>query len=312
MSAPSPLRLFLLTGLLCLIWGSTWIVIQGGLEDLPPFGSAAARFTLAALAMSALAVWLGEREGGGRPGLRLSLVLGLLNFGGSYGIVYWTEARLPSGLVCVLWAVYPMMQAIAGHVALSTERVAPAQAAGFALGFGGVAALFATDLVGIGPAALPAGAVLLCSPLISAVGTTYVKKHGSHTSSLRLNRNGMWIGAAFLWGASLLTERGASVHVGPRAVLSVLYLCLFGTVMAFGLFFWLLRHAPANQLSVIAYVTPLIALTLGVTVGDEPVTAWTLVGLGAILAGVWLVHRGSAARRAAPRLAPESGEAARP
>ena len=135
-------------------------------------------------------------------------------------------------------------------------------------------------------------ALLLLSPLVSALGTTYVKKHGGGTSSLRLNRNGMAIGALLLWGAALFAEREASFTWDWRALFSLLYLALFGTVTAFGLYFWLLRHTPANRLSVIAYVTPAIALTLGLTLGHEPITGFTLAGLGAILVGVFLVHRG--------------------
>jgi len=291
---PSPLVVFLLTGVLCLIWGSTWVVIKQGLEDLPPLGSAAARFTLAALMMSALGALFARREGGARPTLRLSLVLGLLNFAASYGIVYWTETRLPSALVSVLWAIYPLLQAVAGHLFLAEERVARTQSAGFVLGFLGVGALFATDLRTLGPEAVPAGAVLLLSPVVSAFGTTVVKKHAARTSSLLLNRNGMWIGAAGLWCGALVLERGESVRWSVPAALSIAYLALFGTVVAFGLFFWLLRHTAANRLSVIAYVTPGVALVLGWGLRDEPVGPWTLVGLAAILAGVFLVHRGKA------------------
>lgn len=289
---PSALKVLLLTALLCLIWGSTWVVIKNGLEDLPPLGSAAARFTLAAAAMSLLCALLAEREGGSRPTLALTLVLGSLNFALSYGIVYWSEARLPSALVSVLWAVYPLLQAVVGHLFLPGERLAPAQGLGFGLGFLGVAALFATDLRELGPEAIPAGAALLFSPLVSAIGTTYVKKHGAGTSSLLLNRNGMWIGATGLWAAAFVAERGASYRWTGMALFSLVYLALIGTVVSFGVYFWLLRHTPANRLSVIAYVTPAVALGLGLAVRHEPIGPWTLAGLGAILAGVFLVHRG--------------------
>jgi len=293
-ASPSPLKVLLLTALLCLIWGSTWVVIKNGLEDLPPLGSAASRFTLAAVLMSVVGALFAAREGGARPTLRMSVVLGSLSFAASYGIVYWTEARLPSALVCVLWAVYPLFQAVVGHLFLPGERLAPAQGLGFVLGFLGVAALFATDLRDLGPEAIPAGAVLLCSPLASSLGTTFVKKHGAGTSSILLNRNGMWIGATGLWAAALVSEGGAGFHWTGRALFTVAYLALFGTVVAFGLYFWLLRHTPANRLSVIAYVTPAVAIVLGVLVRQEPIGHWTLAGLAGILAGVFLVHRGGA------------------
>jgi drug/metabolite transporter (DMT)-like permease len=289
-AAPS-LRTPLLIGVLCLIWGSTWVVIQGGLDSLPPFGSAAARFTLAAACMTVLGFFLARREGGERPTLRLSLALGGLNFGTSYAIVYWSETRLPSGLVSVLWGVFPLLQAAAGHVALPGERLSRTQAAGFVLGFAGLCTLFATDLAALGPGAPAAGAVLLLSPVVSAAGTTYVKKHGARTSSVLLNRNGMWIGAALLWVATLATERHAPVHLDTAAVLSVLYLAVVGTVVSFGIYFWLLRHTRANQLAVIPYVTPALALSLGVALRGEAVTAFTVAGFALILSGLLLARR---------------------
>ncbi len=278
--------------LLCLVWGSTWIVIQGGLADLPPLTSAAARFVLAAAVMSGVAHFLRKREGGSAPPLPLSLVLGGLNFGASYGIVYWSETRLPSGLVSVLWSVFPMIMAVSGHWFLPGDKLRGRQWAGFAVGFLGVVLLFATDLRGLGPGAIPAGAVLLASPLLSAVGTTVVKRRGAHVSSVLVNRDGMWIGAMMLSAAAWIFERGVPIRWTATAIASVLYLAIVGTVVTFSLYFWLLRHTAASRMSLIAYVTPAIALLLGGLVGREPITAFTLSGCALILAGVALVVRG--------------------
>lgn len=300
--APRPSLVFLLTALLCLVWGSTWVVIQGGLASLPPFSSAAIRFALAAACMSGLVAALGRREGGARPNWRLSLVLGTLNFAGSYGIVYWSETRLPSGLVSVLWAVFPMLQATLGHFWLPGERLGALQLGGFVLGFLGVASLFATDLRALGPGAVPAGALVLAAPLVTAFGTTAVKRFGAGTSSLALNRDAMWIGTGWLGALALLLEREATFTWDRGAFLSLAYLALCGTVLTFGIYFWLLRHVPASQLSVIAYVTPAIALALGALLNDEPLTRWTVLGFAGIVAGVFLVHRGAKRRgeRATP------------
>lgn len=287
-TAPSRTTVTLLIAFLCLIWGSTWVVIADGLRDLPPFTSAAARFLVAALAMTALAPAIARREGGGSPSWRLRLALGVCNFGASYALVYWTETKLPSGVVSVLWAVFPMMMAASSSWFLAGERLRTAQWFGFALGFAGVVLLFATDLRTFGPEGVPAAAILLLSPLVSCVGNTLLKRDGKHTSSALVNRDGMWIGAAILVVLAFVLERDAPVAWTTRAALSVLYLALVGTVTAFGLYFWLLRHTEAWRLSTIAYVTPAVALCLGTLVAGEPFTEWTLAGSLAILAGVVL------------------------
>ena len=290
-SAPSAARINLLIALLCLIWGSTWIVIKEGLADLPPLSSAGARFALAAAAMCALSPLLARRVGGARPAAWLWITLGTLNFAVSYGLVYQAETVLPSGLVSLLWSVFPLLMAASGHWFLPGERLTLRRLAGFALGFLGVLVLFRTDVRASGPGAAGAAALLLCSPLVSAIGQTLVKRHGAGTSSVLMNRNGMLLGAVLLLAAGHWLERGAEIAWTPTAIWCTAYLALVGTVLTFGIYFWLLRYAPSYRLSLIAYVTPAIALSLGSLLGGEPFTGATLAGSALVLLGVVLVVR---------------------
>lgn len=277
--------------MLCAIWGSTWLVIRGGLEDLPPFTGAAARFWLAGAVFGLLAPKLAPIEGGARPSLGLVAAMGCLNVGASYAIVYWSETHLSSGLASLLWSAFPLLLALLSSIWLPEERLRRRQWVGLALGFLGMVVLFSTDLAAIGPRAVWAGAILLLSPLASAVGNLVVKRHGTGTSSLLLNRNGMLLGALLLSTLALATEDiGSARWTGP-ALASIAYLALVGTVLGFGLYFWLLRYAPASQLALTAYVIPLVALTLGALLADEPVGAHTALGAALILAGVALVLR---------------------
>lgn len=294
--APSPLVANLLIALLCLVWGSTWIVIRGGLRDLPPFTSAGARFVVAGLAMCAVAAAIGKREGGAKPPAWLWITLGVCNFAASYGIVYHTETILPSGLVSLLWGVFPILMALSSHWFLPGERLRGAQWLGFVVALAGIVLLYATDLRELGPHAIPAALILFLSPLVSAVGNTLIKLRGGGVNSLALNRNAMLLGAVLLCALAAATERDAQMRWTPAAIGSIAYLALAGTVLTFGLYFWLLRFVDAHKLGLIAYVTPAIALTLGWTIGDERVTPYTLGGAACILAGVVLVVRGKPRR----------------
>lgn len=288
-SGPRPWVTGAVIALLSTIWGSTYFVIRAGLADLPPFTAAAMRFGLASVLMAVLARLLAGREGGARPTWSMSAILGLLYFACSYGIVYRVETILPSGLVSALWAVFPMMVAACGHWFLPGERLRPRQWGGFVIGFCGVALLFVTDLTYLGPGAIPAGLVLLLSPALSALSQTYIKRHGAAVSSLLLNRNGLAIGALALAAAAAASERHLPVRWTPQAIGSVLYLAVIGTTVTFGLYFWAMRHAPAYRLSVISYLTPALALTLGAVAGDEPVGAHTGAGVAMIIGGVGMV-----------------------
>ena len=116
-------------------------------------------------------------------------------------------------------------------------------------------------------AGMMAGAVLLLSPVSAAVAQTLVKRHGAHVSSVVLNRNGLLGGAVLLLAVALATERGADLRWTGSAIFSIVYLSIVGTVVTFGLFFWLLRYAAAHRLSLIAYVIPVVALFLGLFAG---------------------------------------------
>ena len=289
---PGALVVVLSIGLLCLIWGSTWLVIREGLTDLPPYTSLAARFLLAGLVFAAIAPFLARIEGGRAPSLRLTLIHGVLILALPYAIIYWVETRLPSGLVSVLWSIFPLLTAVGAHFMLRDERMAPRQWLGLIGGFAGVALMFATDVSDCGAEAVPAGLILLLSPLISAVGTNLLKREGSGTSSVLMNRNGMLLSAGLVAAWALVMENDAPADWTPRAIFSVAYLALVGTVVGFGVYLWLLRHAPATRLALIAYCIPVVALTLGATLADEPIGLHTLAGMGLILAGVACVMAG--------------------
>lgn len=274
-----------LVGVLCLLWGSTWLVIQEGLRDLPPWTSAAARFVVAFAVMAAIAPWLRRAEGGSAPPRWLALTVGTLNFALSYAIVYTTETVLPSGLVSVLWAVFPLMMAVSGHTVLG-ERLRPRQWGGLLLGLAGVVALLATDLGDFGPEALPAALLLFVSPLVSAIGQTVLKRYGGSVSSALLNRDAMGIGAVWLTLGALAFESEATVNWSRAAIGSVVWLAVGGTVLTFTLYFWLLRHAPATRLSVIAFLTPVVALFAGAVFAGERLTTWTVTGAAAVIVGV--------------------------
>ena len=287
---PSSVLLGLAFAVMCLVWGSTWLVIKAGGRDLPPFTAAAARFVVAWAVMALVARPLARLEGGQRAGRGLVLMTGCLQFFASYAIVYWSETVLPSGLTAVLWAVYPLFVGLLSLWLLPGERFSARQWAGFGLAFAGIGTLFWTDLRAAGRAHVGAGAVLLVSPLVVALANVYLRPRAAGISAVLLNRDGLLLGAVLLATLALITERPLQAHWTLAALFSVGYLAVFGTCLTFSLYFWVLRYLPVGTIATMSYVTPLIALTLGVLVG-EAVSGATALGTFIVLCGVALARR---------------------
>lgn len=280
----------LLIALLCVVWGSTWWAIRLCLVDQPPLSSAALRFLIAGAAMSLLAPWLRRAEAAPPPPTWLWVVAGATNFAGCYGLLYVAETVVPSGIAAVLWAIFPLLMATSAVLVLG-ERLRRLQLAGFVLSFVGIVVVFAGDLGGLPRGEIGPPLLVLASAVSSAIGTTLVKKFGSGTSSVVLNRNGMLLGAVLLTAAAFVREQPLAMAWTGRGMLATVYLALFGTALTFGVYFWLLRTVAASRLALITYVTPVLAMLLGAAVGDGTMDRAAWLGAALVTAGIVLVVR---------------------
>jgi drug/metabolite transporter (DMT)-like permease len=276
--------------LLCLIWGTTWSVIQIGLRGIPPFTGVAVRFAIAGGLLLGLAIARGIRLGATRRERRLWLANGMLSFAVSYGVVYWAEQWVPSGLAAILFAVYPLIVAILAHFALSGEALSAREICGILIGFGGVGVIFSEDLAALGGPEVAVGAmVMLLSPLAAAGGTVAVKKWGDNIHPLSIASVPMLVAAAVIAVPAVGLERKLTFTWDTASVSALLYLAVVGSAVTFSLYFWLLSHLPAKRLALIAYVIPVIAVAVGV-LRDEPLTLRMIAGAACVVAGVVLAR----------------------
>jgi drug/metabolite transporter (DMT)-like permease len=199
-------------------------------------------------------------------------------------VLYVAEQTVPSGAAAVLWAIFPLLKAGSG-VALLGETLAKRQWLGFLVSFAGIVVVFGADLGG----ELAGALLLLVSPVLSATGTTLVKKFGGGTSSVLLNRNGMLFGAALLAAAALAAESPLRMPWTWPVAVATFYLAVVGTAFTFGTYFWLLQRVPASRLALISYVTPVLAVVIGALVGDGTLGAALAIGTLLVVAGIALV-----------------------
>ena len=270
------------------IWGSTWLAIKIGLGSMPPFLSAGMRFAIAAGILSALA-WASGVPPPREPRIHAGLLaLGFLNFVVNYGAVYWGEQYVTSGLTAVLFATYPLFVLLIAHFSIGAERITARKMAGVALGFAGVAVIFRSDIAVNDARATLAVAIIMLSPVASAMTSVGVKKWGHDLHPYTLTALPMAYGAVALTTIGLVTESPRAIEWSATAVGSLLYLALFGSVIAFVVYYRLLKVVPVSLLALVSYAFPIVAVALGWLVLDEALSGSTLAGAAMVLVGIAL------------------------
>jgi drug/metabolite transporter (DMT)-like permease len=280
---PRPL-VWTLYGLLVLIWSSTWVAIKIGLEDVPPLLSAGVRFAIAGTGLLVLARAMGRPL---KTDVRLAAVLGLLPFAAAYGLIYWGEQYVPSGLAAVLFGVMPLYSAGIASVALDDEPLRARLIAGIAVAIGGLALAFSESLA-LGDAKWAPLAASACAlaPLAAAIGNVSIKRRGARLDPIALNGWAMLGGGALLLAMSAPTEDWGSTAITSQALGSIAYLAVIGSAVPFVTLTRLLRELPAVTMSYITLLLPFGALAFGAAIYDERVTVAALGGALLVASGL--------------------------
>jgi len=289
---PTRLLTSLALALLILIWGTTWAAIRVSLEGFPPITGVALRFALAAAVLFALLPAFGVKLGRSRIERRLWIANTLLTFAVPYGILYWAEQWVPSGLAAVIFATFPLLTALIAHLALPAERLSPRSLVGVLVGFAGLAVIFSEDFRALGGSrVLTAATVLLVCPLLAAMGSIAVKRWGEGIHPLSIAAVPMATTAVLMGALSRIVEADRTVTFATRPLLALLYLGILGSALPFSVYFWLLKHQSATALSLINYAIPIIAVAVGTLFFHEPVTVHIIVGTALVLVGVAVAVR---------------------
>jgi drug/metabolite transporter (DMT)-like permease len=271
-------------GALVLIWSSTWVAIKIGLEDVPPLLSAGIRFAIAGAGLLAIARLMNRPL---KTDLKLAAVLGLLPFAAAYGLIYWGEQYVPSGLAAVLFGVMPLYSAGIAAVALADEPLSTRLVAGILVSIAGLAIAFGESLaLGDAEWALLAATACAIAPLASAVGNVAIKRRGERLDPVALNGWAMLGGGALLLAVSAPAENWGGAAWSAQAVGSVAYLAAIGSAVPFVALTLLLRELPAVTVSSITLLLPFGALLFGAAVYDERITLAAAGGAALVAAGL--------------------------
>lgn len=297
--------------ILCCIWGSTWLFIKLGLADLPPFTFAGIRFLLASLILAALVTARGARWPRTGREWTLIAVVGVLQFALNYGLVFWGEQYISSGLAAVLQSTFPAFGLVIAHFYLPQERMTTGRVVGVLLGVFGVAVIFSDQLSIAGSMALFGSVALVLSALFGSYGNVLVKAYAGKVDPQVLAAGQMVFGFVPLLAIGIATEGNPlHFHWTTMAIVSLLYLVVVGSVVAFALYYWLLRNMDVTNTMLIALVTPVVAVILGLIVLQEKLNWRLLAGGACIISGIGLIvlrkrHKSVSKLEAEPELIPK-------
>ncbi|MFO7262038.1 MAG: EamA family transporter [bacterium] len=309
---PSTAKLVAAFAAVYVIWGSTYLAILYAIETLPPFLMAGVRFLIAGAALYAWA-WL---RGARRPALvhwKSALIIGALMLVGGNGGVVWSEQRVASGLAALLVATVPLWMVLLEWVQRDGTRPDGRTLFGVALGLAGLALLVGPNALLGGERVDPLGAAALVLGSLSwAAGSLYSRRAPLPRSPLLGTAMEMLAGGALLTLLGLAVGEAGAVDldaVSLRSILALLYLIVFGSLVGFTAYTWLLGVSTPARVSTYAYVNPVVAVLLGWAFAGEPITPRMAVAAVIIVGAVAAITGGQGTRRRPAMERPETAAA---
>ncbi len=272
-----------------LVWGSTFLAIRVGVREVPPFLLAAMRFLVAGLVLYGWMIARGERSPSGRQWMSVS-ILAVLIFVLDYGLLFWAEQRVPSGIAAVMMATIPAFMALSEILFLRTQRLTVRLGAALLIGIVGVAVLVSPWLSVGGAPIDPVGAgALIIASMSWSVASALARKLPLPPSKVMSSGAQMLAGGVFL--ALTAAALGEFHHFHPATVsrgawLSLLYLIVAGSIIAFTAYVWLIHHESPTRVGTYAYVNPVVAVVLGYLLGGEALGLRTILGTAFVLISV--------------------------
>jgi len=289
-------RLFVILGFLSIyvIWGSTYLAIRYAVETIPPLYTAGIRHLTAGTILLAWALAKGLYPRWAQ--IRASVVIGFFFFLVGHGLLHWAERVVPSGLASLLIAIEPIMVFLLSSVAARTWRLNGMLLAGILLGLGGVGMLLhGTGLEPV-PGLTLGSAMILVSAFSWSVGIIYSRRSRLSGSPLLLSALSLLSGAVMLLLTATMVGEATEFQLSQvtmKSELALGYLILFGSVITFTAYNWLMEHYSPTLVATHTYVNPVVAVLLGWAYGGEALTMKVAVAATLVVAAVVLVDRGT-------------------
>ena len=289
---PPTWKTLLAFAIIYLVWGSTYLAIRVGVREVPPFLLAAMRVLAAGIVLYGWLMVQGERSPSGRQWLS-ACVPGILIFVFDYGLLFWAERRVPSGIAAVMMATIPVFMSLSEIIFLRTQRLTLRLALALLIGLGGVAVLMSRSLnLGGAPVDRLGSVALIAASISWSVASVLTRKLPLPPSKVMSSAAQMVAGGVLLaiTAAGLGEFRGFHPETVSRAAwLSLIYLIVAGSIIGFTAYVWLIHHESPTKVGTYAYVNPMVAVLIGYFLGGEALGLRAILGALFVLASVVVI-----------------------
>ena len=290
MKSASYIKIIAIYLLLCFVWGSTWLAIKMSIQSIPPFYSAGFRFVIATFTIYILMKLRDLELQTDKEALKLYFLMGFFSFIIPFSLVYWAEQYVNSGLASVLFAVYPFFVAIFSYFLIPNEKIGLLRIIGMLLGLLGIVIIFHDSFAFSFSDYILGMFAIVFSAMIQAFMAVIIKKHGKLLNPLTMNFVPMFIAGIIMIFIGIIKEDFNRIILDTKGVLAVLYLAVIGSVVTFTSFYWLLKRVSVIIMSLIAFITPLVAIFLGWIIYGEILREQHIIGTIFVLIGVLIAN----------------------
>lgn len=255
--------------MICFFWGSSWLVIKLSLNYVPPFLNLGTRFLISAIAIYFVMLYTKTKLDLSKNSIIIYIFLGLFSYGIPFSLVYWAEQTIPSSLASILFGMYPLFVAALSSFVIKEESLSLNRIIGILTSFIGLVFIFKNGLKIELDRHFFGMIAVITSALMQASIAVLIKKKGGHLNPLSMNFIPTLIASVILIFIGLIKEGLSSFQFSIEPILMILYLAIFVTVFNFTAYYWLLKKISVVILSLTSFITPVIAVFIGVLIGGE-------------------------------------------
>jgi drug/metabolite transporter (DMT)-like permease len=296
---PPTWKTLLAFAIIYLVWGSTFYAIRVGVHEVPPLVLAAMRFLVAGSVLFGWTIAHGESSPSRRQWTSVAM-LAVLIFVFDYGLLFWAEQRVPSGLAAVMMATIPVFMSLGEIILLRTQRFTLRLVLALLIGVAGVAVLVSHSLhLGGAPIDRLGAVALICASMSWSLSAALSRKLPLPSSKVMSSGAQMLAGGVFLTLAATRLGEFRDFHpsaVSRAAWFALLYLIVAGSIVGFTAYVWLIHHQPPTKVGTYAYVNPVIAVLVGYFLGGEALGLRTILGTLFVLVSVVVLTTTPASR----------------